>query len=234
MKCLATVKPTATIRAMSLARAWRRQLYGASTAALIVPSALLAAVIVLALGGGFAQVGVLGQIFAGPPAPSASGGTVGGGAAAVARGLPAIPAAALVAGPTRRATRNVGPGRGSGRAVPVSSRGTGGAIAPVGAVAPVVSGPVRTPVPFRPAPTVSAPTAPVPTAPAPSPPQPQPSPKPTVVDQVVKVVTPVTQQLPAPAGPAVTQAVQAAGSAADGLLPPGVGSGAPAQGLKLP
>jgi len=55
-----------------------------------------------------------------------------------------------------------------------------------------------------------------------------------VVDQVVKVVTPVTQQLPAPAGPAVTQAVQAAGSAADSLLPPGVGSGMPPQGLKLP
>jgi hypothetical protein len=55
-----------------------------------------------------------------------------------------------------------------------------------------------------------------------------------VVDQVVKVVTPVTQQLPAPAGPAVTQAVQAAGSAADSLLPPGIGSGTPPQGLQLP
>jgi hypothetical protein len=32
----------------------------------------------------------------------------------------------------------------------------------------------------------------------------------------------------------VTQAVQAAGSAADGLPPPGVGSGAPEPGLKLP
>ena len=43
---------------MSLARAWRRQLFGASSAALIVPSAMLAAVVVLALGGGFRQVGV--------------------------------------------------------------------------------------------------------------------------------------------------------------------------------
>jgi hypothetical protein len=55
-----------------------------------------------------------------------------------------------------------------------------------------------------------------------------------VVDQVVKAVAPVTQQVPAPAGPAVTQAVQAAGSAADGLLPPGGGSGASTQGVKLP
>lgn len=55
-----------------------------------------------------------------------------------------------------------------------------------------------------------------------------------MVDRVIKVVTPVTQQLPTPAGPAVTQAVQTAGSAADGLPAPGVGAGAPAQGLKLP
>ena len=66
VECVAAVKSGATISAMSLARAWRRQLYGASSAALIVPSAMLAALVVLALGGGFNQVGVLGQIFAGP------------------------------------------------------------------------------------------------------------------------------------------------------------------------
>jgi hypothetical protein len=226
---------------MSLARAWRRQLYGASSAALIVPSAMLAAVIVLALGGGFGQVGVLGQIFAGPPAPSPSHGVAqGAGPAAAARGLPAIPAAAHLARPTRRPIRVVGPGRGRGPVVPVSSRGAGGALAPVGAVAPVVSGPVRTPAPSHPAPvgSGSAPSLPVPpggSSPQPGPPpQPGPSPQPTVVDQVVKVVAPVTEQLPAPAGPAVTQAVQAAGSAADGLLPPGLGSGAPGPGTALP
>src|SRR5262249_43767566 len=103
--------------------AWRRQLYGASSVALIVPSAMLAALIVLALGGGFGQVGVLGQIFAGPPAPSAASGAAGGGAGAVARALPGIPAAALVAGPSRPATRNAGtaPGRGRARVIPVSS-----------------------------------------------------------------------------------------------------------------
>lgn len=200
---------------MSLARAWRRQLYGASSVALIVPSAMLAALVVLALGGGFGQVGVLGQIFAGPPAPSVTGGAAAGaGAGGVARSLPAIPAAALVAGPSLPAPRHVrtAPGRGSARVVPVSSRGTGGAIAPVGGVAPIVSGPGRTPVPSRPAPTGSTPSAPSP--------QPGPSPQPTPVDRIVNTITPATEQLPAPAGPAVTQAVQAVGSAADGVLPP--------------
>ena len=211
---------------MSLARAWRRQLYGASTVALIVPSAMLAALIVLALGGGFGRLGVLGQVFAGPPAPSAAG----AGASGVG------PAAALVAGRSRPVTRSGGaaPGRGGARVIPVSSGGTGGAVAPVGGVAPILSGPGRTPVPSRPAPTGSGSGSGSGSGPSQPTPRPGPSPRPTVVDQVVKVLTPVTEQVPAPAGPAVTQAVQSAGAAADGLLPPGVGSGAPAQGLKLP
>jgi hypothetical protein len=40
----------------------------------------------------------------------------------------------------------------------------------------------------------------------------------TVVDRVVNTVTPVTSQLPSPAGPIVTQAVKSAGSVADQLL----------------
>jgi hypothetical protein len=210
---------------MSLARAWRRQLYGASSAALIVPSAMLAALVVLALGGGFGHVGVLGQIFAGPPGPSASGGTTaGGGTATVARSLPPIPFRALrpsTSGTRHRATPIAAGGSGTGR--------SGGALAPVGGAQPIVAAGGSTPT--RPVPTGSVPTASVPTGSAPAPPAPPPSPKPTVVDRAINVITPVTQQLPAPAGPAVTQAVQTAGSAADGLLPPGVGSGAPARGL---
>src|SRR6185437_11238332 len=183
---------------MSLARAWRRQLYGASTVALIVPSAMLAALIVLALGGGFGQVGVLGQIFAGPPAPSAAGGAaVGPGAGSVTRSLPAIPAVALRT--STRGTRH--------RATPVApvragSRRSGGSLAPVAGGAPILA--TAGPTPSRPAPTDSAPTGSAPAAAAPSPPAPRPSPNPTVVDRVIKVLTPVTQQLPAPAGPAVT------------------------------
>ena len=42
---------------------------------------------------------------------------------------------------------------------------------------------------------------------------------PTPVATVVKVVTSVTQQLPAPAGPIASQTIQAAGTAVDNLLP---------------
>jgi hypothetical protein len=217
---------------MSLARAWRRQLYGASSAALIVPSALLAALVVLALGGGFGQVGVLGQIFAGPPAPAAPGvgAGVGAGPGVLARTVAALPAAALVRSRAgtgyARARRGTG-GQGAG----VTRRPvlTGGAIAPVTGVAPIVS--TGAPAPPRPTPSRPAPSGSAPSPPSPSP---GPGPRPTAIDQVVKTIAPVTQQLPAPAGPAVTQVVQAAGSAADGVLPPGVGSGPPPQGLKLP
>jgi hypothetical protein len=82
-----------------------------------------------------------------------------------------------------------------------------------------------------PAPTGSVPSASASSQPSP---EPGPSPHPTVVDRVINVVAPVTQQLPAPAGPAVTQAVQTAGSAADSLLPPGVGPGVSTTGVKLP
>ena len=239
VKCVATVKSGATISAMSLARAWRRQLYGASSAALIVPSAMLAALVVLALGGGFNQVGVLGQIFAGPSAPGASSGSLGSGhAGAPAHPLPAIPVAALGAGSSRPGTRHAGTGSGPGRAGagPGSSHGPGQTGGAIGGAVPIVSGGSAAPVPSQPAPTGSAPTQ---SSPLPSPqpqPQPQPQPRPTPVDRIVNTVTPVTQQLPAPVGPAATQAVQAAGSAADGVLPPGVGSGAPGippAGLKL-
>jgi hypothetical protein len=51
------------------------------------------------------------------------------------------------------------------------------------------------------------------------PPTSSPEPQPTPVDRIVNAVTPVTQPLPAPVGPAATQPVQAGGSAAHGVLP---------------
>src|SRR5947209_2013339 len=115
---------------MTLARAWRRQLYGASSAALIVPCALLGAVLVLALGGGFGRLGVLGQIFAGPPAPSIGGAVPSGSrGGALAPSLPAMPVAKVRAGSaqprTGHARSDSGAGAGAaGRAgvVPVLSR----------------------------------------------------------------------------------------------------------------
>jgi hypothetical protein len=200
---------------MSLARVWRRQLYGAWSAALIVPSAMFAALVALALGGGFSQIGVLGQIFAGPPAPA-----VGGGAGAHAQGgaarssLVSIP---LIPGPSGPSRAPVHAPAGRGGVVPVSTAAPGRA----GAAAPIVSQGAGGVAP-RPSPTPpagSAPAGSTPQTPSPSPsPSPSPPPQPTPVDQVVKVVTSVTQQAPAPVGPVATQAVQAAGSAADSLL----------------
>lgn len=212
---------------MSLARLWRRQLLGASSVALIVPSAMLAALVVLALGGGLSQVGVLGQIFAGPSLPATAPlGVTRAGLARGARSLPVIPAApVIVASRPSIAVR---------RAPAVHSGGgasrTGGAIAPTGGrtVPPVTQGsggsnggspPVSSPQPAPPART-----------PQPSP-APEPLPRPTPVDTAVKVVTSVTQQLPAPVGTVVTQTVQAAGAAADGLLPQ---TGQPAPGGSMP
>jgi hypothetical protein len=219
------------MRAMSLARVWRRQLLGASTAALIVPFAMFAALVVLAIGGAFGGVGVLGQLFAGPSlagVPSGAGGASGGargvGRAVTTAPLPVIPA--VVPAAARRPAPARGP---ASRTVPAATHpgvgAGGGAIAPVGGtVRPVTQGSGsggssggQGPAPGRgPAPAPAPASAPAPVQP---PPQPSPPPRTTPVDTVVTVVTSVTQQVPAPVGPAATQVVQAAGSAADNLLP---------------
>jgi hypothetical protein len=205
---------------MTLARMWRRQLLAASSAALIVPSAMIAALVALALGGGFSQLGVLGQVFSGPPAPSA-GPLRPGGVTARTSGapIPVIRVARTVAtrpgsggARTPVAPAVTAPRPGSG----VASTGlasTGGTIAPGGVtIRPITGGP----------PTLGSPPprpAPVSSSPSPSPnPGPAPSPRPNPVDTVVKAVTSVTSQVPAPVGPAITQTMQSAGTAADTLL----------------
>jgi len=216
---------------MSLARVWRRQLLGASTVALIVPSAMLAALVVLALGGGLGQVGVLGQIFAGPSLPAAGplglehSGPVGAGGSGL---LPVIPAVAPAVA-ARGRSGSVAPAARAPR--PVVSVGggaskTGGAISPTGGgtVRPVTQGTGGSPSGSSPRPNPT----PAPTQPRPSP---SPQPQPTPVDTAVKVVTTVTQQVPGPAGAVATQTVQAAGAAADSLLSQ---TGQPAPGLSVP
>jgi hypothetical protein len=56
---------------MTLARAWTRQLYTASAAALLVPGTIAGALVLLAFAGGFGQLGALGQALSGPAVPSA-------------------------------------------------------------------------------------------------------------------------------------------------------------------
>src|ERR1700680_78675 len=55
---------------VSLARAWRQKLFGASGVALMVPGAVAGAFAVLALAGGFGRIGDLGQAFSGPSIPA--------------------------------------------------------------------------------------------------------------------------------------------------------------------
>ena len=54
---------------VTLARSWTRQLFGASGAALLVPGAIAAALVVLAFAGGFGRLSSLGQALSGPSLP---------------------------------------------------------------------------------------------------------------------------------------------------------------------
>jgi hypothetical protein len=194
---------------------------------------MVAALLVLALSGAFSQVGVLGQLFVGPSLPGAAtaGGQPGSGvgprgtAAAALPVIPAVPisASASVSSPRRAVVRHAP----AGRPVLTASRGTGvagGAIGTTGGTVVTVgtggsgggtaggSGGSGGGPPAGSSPGSGS------TSPQPAPP-PQPKPKPTPVDTAVTVVTSVTQQVPAPVGPAVTQTVQAAGSVVDSLIP---------------
>lgn len=200
---------------MTLARTWTRQLGAASSVALIVPCAMVAALVALALGGGFGGLGVLGQVFAGPSIPNA-GSLVAGGSATrepsrgASSSIPVIPVARFVA-----ATH----GGAAGRGVASSRTGVtrpslpsaGGAIGQGGVTARPVT---HAPVPTSSTPPAAAAPAPASANPSPSP---TPSPQPAPVDTIVNTVTSVTGQVTAPAGPGVTQAVESVGSAANGV-----------------
>ena len=224
---------------MSLARAWRRQLLGASTAALIVPSAMLAALVALALSGAFSQVGVLGQLFVGPSLPvagagSGAGGGSGSGAAAngfATASLPVIPDSgsdsvsragggvvqqAPAAHPVLTANRGTGVAGGAiggtGGTVTWDAGGSGGGSTGSGGGS---GGSAGSGGPGGSGGSGSSPGTGS-SSPAPAPP---PQHNPTPVDTAVTVVTSVTQQVPAPVGPVATQTVRAVGSAVDNLLP---------------
>lgn len=194
---------------------------------------MVAAVFALALSGAFSQVGVLGQLFVGPSLPGAAtaGGQPGlgvgprGTAAAALPVIPSVPVSASALSP-RGGVVHRAP---AARPVLTASRGTGvagGAIGGTGGTVVTVgvggsgggtaggsggSGGGHGGGP----PAGSSPGSGS-TSPQPVPP---PQPKPTPVDTAVTVVTSVTQQVPAPVGPAVTQTVQAAGSVVDSLVP---------------
>lgn len=85
---------------MVLARAWMRQLAGASGVALLVPLSIAASLAVLAISGGFSRLGSFGQVFSGPSVPVASRVSAKGAAAAARldRVLAALPIRTTQAG----------------------------------------------------------------------------------------------------------------------------------------
>ncbi len=191
---------------MSLARAWRRQLLGASGIAVLVPASAIVAIALLALAGGFAHLGGLGQAFSGPTLPTstsrASGGLAGGVAHHAGPGSPTVGlGAALLLASTTDAG---GPGGTAGALAPNGSNGAG---SPGRGSGHFTGGPQ--PVPGG--------TGGNPSPPTPNPPQPPPHQ--TLVDGVVKIGTSVTSKLPGPVGQAATQALQSVGRTVDKILP---------------
>lgn len=181
-----------------MVRVWRRRLLGGMATAVLVPGGLLASLAVLAAAGGFGGLSALGQAFSGPPLPFSQN-VAERGPSAGTRVVPASLVAALSA-PTAspRAGATAGPVTTTGGASTTEAgRQTLGGPA---AQAPIGSG--RSPAGGRT-----------------RPPAPPPKPQPTVVDRVVSAGTAVTSQIPGPAGPVATKALQAAGSTLDSIAP---------------
>ena len=187
---------------MILARAWRRRTYASFAMTVVVPVALLASLAVLALSGGIPGLGSLRQAFSGPSGPAVAtpvlgGSAAGSSAAAFRSGLPAPTAVGAAS------TAAIAPGHAttSGSLGVPRSPGSG---APSGAPGPARGG------------SGGGSSGGYPRSSQPS--GKQPSSRPTVVDQVVGTVTPVTSSLPGPAGPAATHALHSGGALADRLL----------------
>ena len=182
---------------MILVRAWRRQLLGGLGVAAVVPATLLAALAVLALAGGFAGLGALGQAFSGPSV--SAGQAAAGPGAHPARPISTVVLAALTS-PVPSALGTASSQAGNGR---------GSAGGPRSPAAPPRRGGGGVPPPSR-QPTASA------QPPAPSP---APSPHGTLTDQLVGIGTSATSQLPAPAGPVATDTLKSAGTTVDQVFP---------------
>jgi hypothetical protein len=198
---------------MTLVRVWRGQLVGMVGAAAAVPMALIGSLAVLALAGGFGGLSALGQAFSGPALPVSQ--AAAARAQATARPVPAALAAALSA--------TGGPGAASGGTSNAQGSVTSTASQPTGS---------RGAVPGGSSPTGTTPGSPGgagsgspagPRHPAgpghTANPQPSPQPHPTVADRVVAAGTSITSQVPEPAGPAATKALQTAGSTLDSIAP---------------
>ncbi len=219
-RCTENTRGSYNMARMTLGRVWRGQLLGAVGAAVTVPVALVGAIAVLALAGGFGGLSSLGQAFSGPSIPASQ--PASDRAQATARPVPAALAAALSTTGARTAASAAGAASPSGAAssAPTHSTSSSGGRSggsPSTTTSPGGSGnpsPGSGTRPHRtPGPGPASGTAPQPK------PQPNPQPNPTVADRVVAAGTSVSSQIPGPAGPAATSALQSAGSTLDSIAP---------------
>jgi hypothetical protein len=176
-----------------------RQLGGASGAALLVPGTVVAALVVLALGGGFGGLGAVGQVFTGPSVPSVPRLTGNPSSRLVRATL-----AAFITAAAPHATHS---SAGAARRHPVGARSPSTGVSPgPGARPPAASG-----VPPQRGGLVGSSPPPQPVAP---------TPRPTVVDKVVGIGTSVTNKIPGPGGALATQTIQSVGGTVDRILKP--------------
>jgi len=191
----------------------------ASAAALLAPGAVLAALVVLALSGGFGALGSLGQAFAGPSLPAAGKARASSGsngrrrhssAVLVALAAPAPSGGAAIARPVAS-----GPGTGIGTSPVLSPGHPGGGSAghgPGSGGSGSSGSPGSTGSPGSPG---SPPPSPSPPPTAPPPPHP-----PTLVDGVVALGASVTEKVPGPIGALATQTLKSVGQTLDGIIAP--------------
>jgi hypothetical protein len=195
---------------MSLGRAWMRELSRASLLALTAPGAIVAALVVLALSGGFASLGSLGQTFAGPAVPTSLTAAAAGVPRGESRLLARLPVAASQS-PHGAALPAAGP------------PGSAPATAPGGSAPPTTGPGQRQPGgrPGRHGGSGGGSAGTVASSPAPPPPA-------SPVDRLVGAAAVVTGTLPGPVGSAATQAVESVGKVLDGTTarPPFAGGSA--------
>lgn len=115
---------------MGLVRTWRRQIYGASLVAVLIPAAIIVALFAVTGGGPLHGIGALGQVFSGPAIPGGNQ-----SARVVTNSKPALPGKGTVgAAALRGHSPLVGPSRGpSGgpRVIPLAPSPAGSRSAPL-------------------------------------------------------------------------------------------------------
>ena len=109
---------------MGLVRAWRRQIYGASLVAILIPASIIVVLFALTGGGPLQGLGTLGQVFSGPAIP---GGNVSARASLSSK--PSLPGNGSVGAAALQGHSPVLGGRPSGG--PPGPHGSGTPVAPV-------------------------------------------------------------------------------------------------------